>query len=292
MTQVSVIIPTYNRPKTLKLAVQSVIAQGFAAMEIIIVDDASDAVYAEDIRKVSTLGSNISLVTHKERQGASACRNTGIAYCAGEYLLFLDDDDILLPHMIHRQYEYFSMHEVDAVSCRSEVVGKGIPSRRLRSYNWQQQASLSTYDMSDRPFEHIFLYHPQIHTFMVRRSAIGDIRFSENLTYGEDILFWLKLAAQGLKFRKLDFVGCRYQFHQASTSYKATYAAKLNFYQALKHLPLRAEVENLRWLRLSYLALRCGNIRGLGWLLRAFSRPVLFIRHVRHYLRIHWVAQT
>jgi glycosyltransferase involved in cell wall biosynthesis len=103
MAQVSVIIPTYNRAQFLAGAVQSVLAQSFKNLEIIVVDDGgSDA--AEAVVN-GFQDAHIRYVRHARRQGGAAARNTGIQESSGEHVAFLDDDDEWYPEKLARQMQ-------------------------------------------------------------------------------------------------------------------------------------------------------------------------------------------
>lgn len=82
----SVIIPTYNRPELTRIAVDSVLAQSFDNFELIVVDDGSDPAFDFQL-------STFNLIRHKENQGVSAARNTGLKAAHGEWICFLDSDD-------------------------------------------------------------------------------------------------------------------------------------------------------------------------------------------------------
>ncbi|HEC77248.1 MAG TPA: glycosyltransferase family 2 protein [Thermoplasmatales archaeon] len=89
--KVSVIIPTYNRSKYLKRAIQSVLEQSHNDIEIIVIDDAS----TDDTEKIvqSFNDSRIIYMRNDERKGANFCRNAGLKIASGNYIAFLDDDD-------------------------------------------------------------------------------------------------------------------------------------------------------------------------------------------------------
>ncbi|UXX79596.1 glycosyltransferase [Reichenbachiella carrageenanivorans] len=282
MSKVSVIIPTRNRPASLQSALQSVLIQPLVVLEIVVIDDASKQQYIAEIIQVASQDDRIRLVRNEKNIGVSACRNQGIAMAKNDYLLFLDDDDELLPGMLVQSLE--AIRGRDVVSCRSEVIAAHLSTSKTLRYNRQQTAALDLYPMGVQPAEHIFLYTPQIHTFLVRRSAIGDVRFSEELRYGEDMIFWLQLAANGLRFEKLEFVGSRYHLHLSSASQQETNQSKMAFYQQLpNYVQPSAEVNNLLWIKMAYLSLRQGYIRCAVYLLKALSRPKLFFRHLRYY---------
>ena len=91
MPKVSVIIPTYNRLPMLKEAVESVLAQDFEDMELIVVDDGSADGTAEGMRRY---GGRVKLLQHPANRGVSAARNKGVLQARGKYIAFLDSDDL------------------------------------------------------------------------------------------------------------------------------------------------------------------------------------------------------
>lgn len=95
---VSVIIPTRNRPDELEHAVSSVLGQSYPNIEIIVVNDGGTDVRAV----VNRLNSNHSVFyeTISHQSGTGAARNVGIGKARGQYLAFLDDDDVFLPYHI------------------------------------------------------------------------------------------------------------------------------------------------------------------------------------------------
>src|SRR5215510_16423618 len=99
---VSVIIPTFNR-QTIGRALSSVLRQSRKDLEVIIVDDAStdnslDQVCRSDDRR-------IKIIAHRVNRGAAAARNTGIRAARGNYIAFLDSDDLWAPNKLERQLD-------------------------------------------------------------------------------------------------------------------------------------------------------------------------------------------
>ena len=101
---VSVIVPTYNRSAFLKEALESVLAQTVRADEVIVVDDGSTD---ETPRVLESFGSSV-LVLRRENSGVSAARNAGIQAARGEWLAFLDSDDLWRPRKLEAQLAYLS----------------------------------------------------------------------------------------------------------------------------------------------------------------------------------------
>lgn len=99
MPEVSVIIPVYNREAAVRAAAASVVAQTYHDLEILVVDDGSDAPLAgfEDAR--------VRVIRHNANKGAAAARNTGVQNATGLWIAFLDSDDLWLPEKLERQME-------------------------------------------------------------------------------------------------------------------------------------------------------------------------------------------
>lgn len=105
---VSVIIPTHNRAFLLENAVQSVLKQTFQALEIIIVDDASNDETKQVLEKLSFLDKRIHVITNSKPMGGARSRNLGIAASQGKWIAFLDDDDSWLPEKLEWQIKALS----------------------------------------------------------------------------------------------------------------------------------------------------------------------------------------
>lgn len=104
--KVSVIIPTYNRAKYLKRAINSVLNQTYKDVEIIVVDDnnanSDERAYTEQIMTEFVKYPNVIYLKHEINLNGSSARNTGIHYAHGDYITFLDDDDIFFPERISK----------------------------------------------------------------------------------------------------------------------------------------------------------------------------------------------
>ncbi len=116
--RVSVIIPTYNRAAWVTEAAASVLAQTYRDFELVVVDDGStDGTLAA----LAALGGEVRVIRREARQGVSAARNLGTAAATGDWLAFLDSDDLWLPAKLARQVEYLKAHP-DLVICQTEEI--------------------------------------------------------------------------------------------------------------------------------------------------------------------------
>jgi glycosyltransferase involved in cell wall biosynthesis len=120
---VSVIIPTHNRRKLLKRAVDSVLRQTYQHFEIIIVDDASTDDTEQEVRSWCMSESRICYIRNEKNIGAAAARNRGVGAATGSYVCFLDDDDEWLPSKLALQLPLMSGYSI--VGCDSIRIHKG-----------------------------------------------------------------------------------------------------------------------------------------------------------------------
>lgn len=186
---ISVIIPCYNYGRFLPDAVNSVLGQkkDGLAVEIIVVDDGS----TDDTAAVAQgLGSSIQYI-YQKNQGPSAARNSGIRVARGDYLVFLDADDLLTAGTLASHIENFAAHpELDVSVCLSLQIFEN-EDGKTASYLWPLKCA--HLDMH--------LCHSNIspiHTFMLRANAAQELGFFDpGLQACEDQDYWLRCAALG-----------------------------------------------------------------------------------------------
>jgi glycosyltransferase involved in cell wall biosynthesis len=106
---VTLIIPTYNREEYLFETLESVKNQTFKKWECVIVDDGSDKLIIDQIKKFINFDIRFKLYIRpkSKKKGANACRNIGITNANGKYLIFLDSDDILAQNCLENRINYF-----------------------------------------------------------------------------------------------------------------------------------------------------------------------------------------
>lgn len=190
MPTISVILPTYNRAKVLKRAVESVLAQDFTDFEVIVVDDGSEdetAAIMQEYRDPRVL-----FVPLPHHRGGNACRNQGILQARSELICFLDSDDAYLPHKLGFVADYFARHpDIDVlVDSFVKLYPPEKGSRRKPRFN-------AVYDNSaifEQALYRRWLYKatPAI---SVRRQALLEIGgFDETLKRRQDMDLLLRLV--------------------------------------------------------------------------------------------------
>lgn len=139
--KISAVIPVYNREKTIKRCIDSVLNQTYPVYEIIIVDDGSTD---QTLHILKEYQDYIKLVRQKHK-GAQAARNTGIREATGEYIAFLDSDDEWLPEKLELQVNALQKNK-DAVVCGDGYIHtewkNGIPEVYQQSGKTQNEKHL------------------------------------------------------------------------------------------------------------------------------------------------------
>jgi glycosyltransferase involved in cell wall biosynthesis len=194
---VSVIIPTYNRAKTIERAVNSALAQTWKHLEVIVVDDGSTDNTDE---LLEAYGSRIRVIRQKNG-GPSAAKNTGIRAATGEIISFLDSDDSWLPPKTERQVNLLQRTESSGVVCcvcnarMLNSTGTVTSFRKAGLYPKHEEGIWS--NPADILITTFLLFNQ---VAAVRREALAQAGyFREDLPYGlnEDYDFALRLALIG-----------------------------------------------------------------------------------------------
>lgn len=127
--KVSVIIPSFNREKTIERCINSIINQTIAPYEIIVVDDGSTD---GTIKILENLVCDYLKIIKQNHKGAQAARNLGIMNASGEYIAFLDSDDEWMPQMIETCLKYICNGNTDSVLYGDGFVVEGNKKRALK----------------------------------------------------------------------------------------------------------------------------------------------------------------
>ena len=126
---ISVIIPVYRVEEYLRRCVDSVLAQSYSHMEVILVDDGSPDGCPAICDAYGEADSRVKVI-HQENAGLSGARNTGIEAAEGSYLAFVDSDDYLAPEFLERLHRACVETDSDLSMCRWEYVkGEAVPER-------------------------------------------------------------------------------------------------------------------------------------------------------------------
>jgi glycosyltransferase involved in cell wall biosynthesis len=181
---VSVVIPTFNRAWILPEAVASVLSQTFENFELIVVDDGSTDGTLSLLENVKDIR-----VVAQENKGVSAARNSGIEAAAGDYLAFLDSDDLWLPEKLASQMAFFKAHP-ESMICQTQEIW----IRNGKRINPRERHRKASGMFFERSLE-LCLVSPS--AVVIRRNLLEAVgRFDEALPACEDYDLWLRIGAR------------------------------------------------------------------------------------------------
>lgn len=208
---VSVIIPTYNRIEYISEAIESVLAQTYRNYEIIVVDDGSTL----NVRKTLEPYKNKIRYLYQDNKGLAAARNTGIKDSRGEYLTFLDDDDIFRPRKLEIQASILEKNtEIDLVYSDYYIFGTNNKNKSILSLSAGRNQP--TYEFAQSLFLNPNIATPSV---MIRHKCFFDVGlFDEHLRAHEDGDMFLRIALNGkVKFSR--YISAKVRYHKNKMSF-------------------------------------------------------------------------
>lgn len=185
MTLVSIIIPVYNVERYIKRCIDSVLAQTMKDFELILVDDGSLDKCGQICDEYAKCDSRINVV-HKENEGVSAARNTGLDLAKGKYVVFLDSDDEVKKNYIETLLQ--AEEDIDLVVCgiekrnkeRKTIANTKVFSRTVEVITVQEIIKMD----QERTLSYVVAKRFKNEVLQNKK-----IRFHSDLSLGEDTLF-------------------------------------------------------------------------------------------------------
>jgi glycosyltransferase involved in cell wall biosynthesis len=209
-------MPCFNHASFIGESIEAVLSQTFYDLELIVIDDCSRDNSGEVIEKYARSDTRVRAIRHEVNCGVSRSRNDGLRIAKGEYLAFCDADDVWMPMKLARQLELLeSQRAYDAAYCDAKIIDEyGIETGERFSDKFPVPGAGSGrlfYSLCTRNFVNT-------QTVVLRRNCLGDVGyFDENINFGEDWWFWLRISDRHLFVYK-DEVLARYRVHQKSTA--------------------------------------------------------------------------
>lgn len=225
---VSIIIPCYNASSYIKETINSVLTQTFQNFEILVINDGSIDDSSHIIKNIKD--DRIYLVEH-ENQGVSFSRNKGVAMAKGNYVVFLDADDLLHPSFLEKRV--FCLSESSAIACASRVILVDKNGNKIE----ENKKYFAAYKSSQiLEFKDGIVTCPSSYLFKTEFLKKYKVTFNKNLQSSADKFFLLEVLKQG-KIELINDSPMYYRILNASMSHKITKALledQIAFYHKTK----------------------------------------------------------
>ena len=215
MPRVSIVIPAYNVAPYIGETLRSVFAQTFADFEVIVINDGSPDTM--DLER--ELGPYIDRLNYlkQENRGASAARNAGLRVARGEFVAFLDADDLWLPNYLEAQTRFIRERDCDLVCADAEVFSDSATQKET----YMESLMADSPSTGDVTFLDLLGAEQNLITsgVVARRTAVLEVGlFDESLRNAQDFDLWLRLAQRGARMAYQRRVLLRYRSRTNSLS--------------------------------------------------------------------------
>ena len=208
MKMISIIVPVYNVENYLEECLESIRKQTYQDIEVILVNDGSTDDSQAICEHFCQTDNRFRLINQKN-QGQSVARNHGVKESIGEYIMFVDSDDVVSLGLLEQLMKYMS-NGIDIVECdRTEAI---------QCLNEEKkEIDVKEFDSNEALYEcfnHGVSWSPVAKLY--RREIVEKVPFLENLIY-EDFYTGIVSLKYIHKMRKIDYIGYYYRYHTSST---------------------------------------------------------------------------
>lgn len=231
----SAIIPAYKMGAFIGAALESIGAQTEESWEVIVVDDCAPddgtaGIVADFARRFPD--HRVEFIRHEVNTGVSGARNTAIAAAQGDFLAFLDPDDLWMPTYLARVSEVFANGGADVVGTPPEAFyGE-------EHNHYVDRILFEPWQLGQFPASLAVGNFLQPSSTVVRRSAVqelGGFDTDPRIQHIEDYDLWIRLCKAGCKFRFINENLTRYRKHEAAATSNEQRMRELHEYLAAKH---------------------------------------------------------
>lgn len=189
--KVSVIIPTYKRSEFLLRAIDSVLNQNYSNIEVIVVDDndTNSTFRQETEKKMEKYRKNekIVYVKNKKNLGGALARNQGIYIASGDFITFLDDDDIYLPDKVGIQLQYMIKNNIDM-----SFTDVRIHDINDKLIDYREHPYIKDLSNNELLKQHILHHLTPTATYMFKKETITNIGCFDDVEMGQEFMLMLK----------------------------------------------------------------------------------------------------
>lgn len=211
---VSVVVPCFNQGRYLRESVGSVCAATRASVEVIVVDDGSSDPRTERyLKELEQAFPAIVRIVRQANKGLSGARNAGLELARGEFIQFLDADDLLAPGKIDAQLAQFAANpKIDVSVCNFLLCDESV------SEFSKPEEAIARFDLELADFLYRWErgFAVPIHCGLFRRAALPAAGFDVHARAKEDWIFWTGLAMAGVRFGYVHGHWAIYRQHASS----------------------------------------------------------------------------
>jgi len=215
---VSIIMPAYNCQDFIEESIDSVINQSYIDWELIIIDDCSEDDTVSIIQKKINVDNRIKLYRLETNSGAAIARNTAISYAKGEFIAFLDSDDIWFPNKLEKQLTFMRENGYSfTCSSYNKIDSSGNSLRQV----------IKTREISN--YDQILKYSPGNSTVIYNSSRLGKF-YIPDIRKRNDYVMWLSIIKTAKYLYGYNEVLSSHRVRENSLSFNKRNLVKYHWY--------------------------------------------------------------
>lgn len=229
---ISVIVPVFNTNiQYLRDCIQSILRQSYNDFEVLIIDDGSNNECAEELDRIKATDNRIRL-WHITNGGVSKARNFAIDNAKGEYICFVDSDDLLEENCFAEAINLLQ-GDIDLILGKTNWINSDGVKMRSNFSSSREKSYFTQYDIRTKQNRNVILirllswakndtefkdgFKPEIWCKLYKKSIIGDLRFDNNVKIGEDQIFNFEYLMHSKRIGVVNSVWYNYRVYDDSS---------------------------------------------------------------------------
>lgn len=279
---VSVLIPAYNAEKTIHRSLDSILAQTYCDIEVIVVNDGSTDSTLAELQAYAKKDERVKVIDQLN-SGVAAARNTALDNASGEYILYVDADDWIEPDTVERLLNRMS-EDTDIVFCSSDH------AETPEHVQCELQAECEIWDRDRQILE--FLRHKRMTGMLwnklIRRSLTDGISFNEKTGYGEDAEFLWQILKKSRKMVVTNEVLYHHVLEDTSISHLSFSEKKYSAIPMWESITEEVERDYPELLSLAKERLMCAAVYSGYEMKKAEYKNEIQKRHIQEIVKKNW----
>lgn len=224
MAEVSIIVPVYQVEKYIRQCIDSILAQTFTDFELILVDDGSKDRSGQICDEYAGMDKRVKVI-HQKNSGAAAARNSGMDQAIGDYFLFVDSDDYVIPTMVECLYEKVVKEKADIAVCNYLYFFENDREKDF-STSIKSEVLPGTEIFYNRKNERNYGIWTVVWNKLYRKETVGKVRFRFGRYFEDE--FWANDIYQ-MDIKVVTIPECLYYYRQHDESTMKQKSIQKNF---------------------------------------------------------------
>lgn len=236
---ISVLIPMYNSQDYIEDCLNSILKQTYSNFEIIVMDDGSIDKSNEIVKEIANKDNRIKLYRKENEKSVSKTRNSLLEKITGEYFIFVDSDDTVSPFYLQHLVTCLKETETDIACCNFTVRKKGFSKNKKLKKKYMLNRDDAIKEMILGKDGHFMVWNK-----LIKTSLIENVKFDDDLSYGEDFVFVFNLLQNDVKVSFLKNKLYYYRLRKGSLSGNGVNANKKKFLDRMLEMEKNNKYDN------------------------------------------------